>query len=39
MVQELYTRAVQIVKAKFGLVSNKRELIFNPEFFEDFEVI
>lgn len=39
MAQGLYTRAVQIVKAKFGLVSNKRDLIFNPEFFEDPSVI
>lgn len=37
--QELYTRAVQIVRAKFGLVSNKSELISNPEFFEDREAI
>ena len=37
--QELYKRAVQIVRAKFGLVSNKRELIFNPEFFESRKVI
>ena len=37
--QELYKRAVQIVRAKFGLVSNKRELIFNPEFFENRKVI
>jgi len=35
VVQELYKRAVQIVRAKFGLVSNKRELIFTPEFFEN----
>jgi len=34
-VPKLYRHAVQIVKAKFGLVSNKRELIYNPEFFED----
>ena len=32
---ESYKRAVQIVRAKFGLVSNRRELIFTPEFFED----
>ncbi len=37
--QELYTRAVQIVRAKFGLVSNKRELIFAPEFFENRKLI
>ena len=37
--QGLYKRAVQIVRAKFGLVSNKRELIYNPEFFEDRSVI
>lgn len=37
--QELYTRAVQIVRAKFGLVSNKRELIFAPEFFENRNLI
>ena len=37
--QELYKRAVQIVRAKFGLVSNKQELIFNPEFFENRKVI
>ncbi|MFQ6121504.1 MAG: hypothetical protein ACE5LA_00360 [Dehalococcoidales bacterium] len=37
--QELYKRAVQIVKAKFGLVSNKRDLIFNPEFFENRQLI
>ena len=39
MAQELYTRAVQIVKAKFGLISNKRDLIFAPEFFENPNVI
>lgn len=33
--QALYNRAIQIVRAKFGLVSNKRELIFTPEFFEN----
>jgi len=38
-VQKVYNRAVQIVKAKFGLISNKKELIFNPEFFENREVI
>jgi hypothetical protein len=39
MAEELYKRGVQIVRAKFGLVSNKRELIFNPEFFENRELI
>ena len=37
--QKVYNRAVQIVKAKFGLISNKKELIFNPEFFESREDI
>ncbi|MBA7505570.1 hypothetical protein ES706_04239 [subsurface metagenome] len=36
---DLHKRAVQIVGAKFGLVSNTRELIFNPEFFENRSVI
>ncbi|MFC1937505.1 hypothetical protein ACFLWY_02965 [Chloroflexota bacterium] len=33
--QELHKRGIQILKAKFGLLSNNRELIYNPEFFED----
>ena len=37
--QGLYTRAIKVVTAKFGLVSNRRELIFNPEFFENRELI
>ena len=36
---DFYKRAVQIVKAKFGLLSNKSELIFSPEFFESRDVI
>jgi hypothetical protein len=30
---DVYKRAVQVVKATFGLVSNNRALITNPEFF------
>jgi len=30
-----YTRGIEILGARFGLASNNRELIYNPEFFED----
>ncbi len=36
---KLYKRAIQIIKARFGIVSNNPELIFNPEFFEATDVL
>ncbi|MFC2013189.1 hypothetical protein ACFLUE_02765 [Chloroflexota bacterium] len=38
-VKEMYKRAVQIVDARFGLISNKREIIYNPEYFESCQDI
>lgn len=34
MEKEIYTRAIEIVKAKIGLISNKSSIIYNKEYFE-----
>ena len=36
---KLHRRAIKIIKASFGIVSNTPELIFNPEFFEATDVL
>src|SRR5512142_2775331 len=34
----LHTRAVKVVEATFGLVSNNRWLLHNPEFFSEYKM-
>ncbi len=35
---QLHTRAVKIIEATFGLVSNNRWLLHNPEFFSEYKM-